>query len=107
MKDTENVAKGLFAVLFVVTMLVMGLYYTVHNFRMLLQKMRDKNEMNVDHLAGQLRDSYKSSHQDLRLELKSIQQVQTDVATQLAELKSIVAQLSALQHQNDENDKQD
>jgi predicted PurR-regulated permease PerM len=107
MKDTENVEKGLVALLFFVMVLVMGLCYTVRNFRTLLQKMGDQNEKSVDHLAEQFRDSHKSLHQDLGEELKSIQQLQTDVATHLVELKSIVAQFSALQYQNNENDKQD
>jgi predicted PurR-regulated permease PerM len=110
MKDAKDVAKALFSVLLFVTVIVIGVFYTIHDFRKkLLQKIRDKKEMNVevDELAAQLRGSYKSSHEDLREEFKSMQQLQTDVASQLVELKSIVAQFTALQHQNDDNVKQD
>lgn len=109
MKDAEKVAKALFSVLLFLTVIVIGVFYTVHNFRKLLQQIHDKKEthVEVDELAAQLRDSYKSSHQNLGEELKSTQQLQTDVATQLVELKNIVAHFAALQHQNDDNVKQD
>ena len=70
-----------------------------------MQKIRGEpahtREESVDDLSARLRDSYRSSHVDVKEEIKVMQQLQADVASQLNDLKGVLAQYKALQNQND------
>jgi hypothetical protein len=112
----------LISVLLVV--LVIGLWYTAQNCRKLARTIRaphDGDNINeqpngVDRMTLQvqnevtnrLRQSSKTQHEQLGEQLQSMQQVQLDVASQLVEIKSALAQYATMQQQQQhDNEKQD
>lgn len=103
-----------------VVILAIGMMYTAQNCRKLARAIRGDDDEgvatrrlmdeNANEITQKLRTSSKRSHQQLGHELQSMQQLQLDVASQLVEIKSVLSQYAAIQHQqreNDEYDKQD
>lgn len=100
---------------------VVGLWCTVQNCRKLARTIRhgeaDSIEQPVDSMTRQvqdevtnrLRESSRTQHEQLGEQLQSMQQLQLDVASQLMEIKSALAQYAIMQRQQqqDDNEKQD
>lgn len=70
--------------------------YTARKCRTLGQKIRAKRETNAHYLDDQVArlHPYQSSRQDLGAEIAAMEQLQKDVASQLNELKGILAQFN-------------
>lgn len=96
--------------------LVVGIQYTVYNCRKLVQTVRgnERNETTdayhrvdrqvIGDVTAQLKSSTKTCQKQLGQELQSMQQLQVHVATQLTELKQVLAQYAAVQQQQQNDD---
>jgi len=105
-RSPKDIAIFFTLISFLLSVLVVGIWYTIQNCRKLARTVRGEKEETrqvrvdaaaVDTVTTQLRNSSQKSHQQLGEELQSMQQLQLNVASQLVEIKSVLSQYAAMQ----------